>query len=67
MYSGETQQKIHLSELKISGNRSVTEAMGLKDEASKMVQNEEYGTTFDKYEVTLRKHKEAKRIYVEDS
>ncbi|KAJ3651319.1 hypothetical protein Zmor_017369 [Zophobas morio] len=67
VYSGETQQKIHLSELKISGNRSVSEAMKLKDEAFEMVDNEEYGTALNKYEVALHKYKEARRTYVEGS
>ncbi|XP_063930489.1 desmoplakin-B-like [Zophobas morio] len=65
VYSGETQEKIRFSELKISGNRSTNTATELENEASVMVANEEYETALDKYEAALRKYKEAKRKFEE--
>ncbi|KAJ3651309.1 hypothetical protein Zmor_017359 [Zophobas morio] len=61
VYSGETQEKIRFSELKISGNKSTNTAKELENDASVMVENEEYETALDKYEAALRKYKEAKR------
>ncbi|KAJ3651314.1 hypothetical protein Zmor_017364 [Zophobas morio] len=65
VYSGETREKIRLSELKISGNRSTNTAKELENDASVMVENEEYETALDKYEAALRKYKEAKRKFEE--
>ncbi|KAJ3651318.1 hypothetical protein Zmor_017368 [Zophobas morio] len=65
VWNQEAQEKTHLSELKISGNTSVTEAMKLENEASEMVGNEEYETALDKYEAALRTYEEAKRKFEE--
>ena len=65
VWNQEAQEKTRLSELKISGNRSVKEAMKLENEPSEMVGNEEYETALDKYEAALRTYEEAKRKFEE--